>query len=108
MSVILNEVALKALLETEDGPVGRHVERMAAVVVEAERANVIAYFGKAPSLHGRVDQEVDYEMQGSSAVIGIRDRGNKTRRLAQKEADGTMRFGLRDALQKALAFLGGR
>ncbi len=89
MSVILNEVALKALLDTQDGPVGRHVEQVArAVVVEAQR-NVQSYFGTAPSLFGRVDQDVGYDMEGSSATIGIRDGGNKAQRLATKQADGT-------------------
>ena len=67
---------------------GRLVERVAeAVVVEAQR-NVRGYFGTAPSLHGRVDDEVGFEQEGSTAVVGIRDGGNKAQRLAQYQAEG--------------------
>jgi hypothetical protein len=101
--VILNEGALRILLEEEIGAVGRSIERRAQATVEQEKKNVIDYFGRAPSLHGRVDQEVGYQMSGSTAVVGIRDGGNKARRLAQKEADGTMRVGLKAALAVAMA-----
>ena len=53
------------------------------MVVEAQQ-NVKGYFGTAPSLVGRVDQDVDYEMEGSSATIGISDGGNKAQRLAAR------------------------
>jgi hypothetical protein len=104
--ITLNEVALAALLETEDGPVGRHVQRVAqAVVVEAQK-NVQGYFGTAPSLFGRVDQDVDFEMEGSSATIGIRDGGNKAQRLAAKQADGTFPW-LSRALNTVRSLFGG-
>jgi hypothetical protein len=97
VTVVLNEVALKALLDTQDGPVGRYVQSVAqAVVVEAQR-NVKGYFGSAPSLEGRVDQDVDYEMEGSSAVVGIRDGGSKARRLARYQSEGRFPW-----LQRAL------
>ena len=76
-----------------------------AVVVEAQQ-NVKGYFGTAPSLHGRVDQDVDYEMEGSSATIGIRDAGNKAQRLASKQADGTFPW-LQRALDSVRALFGG-
>ncbi len=103
MTVVLNNAALAALLETEEGPVGRFTQRVAeAVVVEAQR-NVRGYFGTAPSLFGRVDDDVDFEMEGSSAVIGIRDEGNKANRLAAKQADGSFPW-----LQRALDAVRGR
>ncbi len=107
MSVILHEAAIAALLDTQQGPVGRLVERVAGAVVEAERENVRGYFGTAPSLHGRVDQEIGFVMDGSTAVIGIRDGGNKAQRLARKEADGSMDKGFLDALDRVRAFFGG-
>ena len=106
MSVILNEGAIRLLLETEDGPVGRFVQRVAQAVVDEEKKNVRAYFGNAPSLHGRVDEEVDYEMTGSTAVIGIRDGGRKAQRLAKKEAEGTMASGFRAALDRVRSIFG--
>ena len=106
MTVVINEAAIAALLETQEGPVGRFVERVAQAVVEVERQNVRNYFGNAPSLHGSVDQEVDLQMEGSSAVVGIRDGGRKAQRLAQKEAEGTMRQGFRFAIDAVRARFG--
>lgn len=88
MTVVLNESALTALLDTEAGPVGRFVERVADAVVAEAQQNVRSYFGTAPSLSGRVDLEVDSEMEGSSAVVGIKDGGSKAQRLAQYQAEG--------------------
>ena len=105
MTVVLNNAALTLLLEAEDGPVGRYVEKVAqAVVVEAQR-NVKGYFGSAPSLEGRVDQDVDYEMEGSTAVVGIRDGGSKSRRLAQYQSEGRFNW-LTRALDAARSFIG--
>ena len=106
MSVILNEAALAALLETQDGPVGRFVDRVAEAVVVEAQTEVKNYFGTAPSLHGRVDQEVDHEMQGSTAVIGVRDGGNKAQRLAAKQADGSFPW-LTRALDRVRGIFGG-
>lgn len=107
MTVILNERAIATLLETEAGPVGRFVERVAEAVVAEAQTNVKNYFGTAPSLHGRVDQEVDSEMQGSSAVVGVRDGGNKAQRLAAKQADGSFPW-LQRALDTVRATFGAR
>ena len=86
MTVILNESALAALLETQEGPVGRFVERKAQQIVEGAQRNVRDYFQSAPSLN--VDQDVGLQMDGSNATIGIRDAGEKSRRIAQAQADG--------------------
>ncbi len=106
MSVILNEAALAALLETQEGPVGRFVERVSEAVVVEAQTEIKNYFGTAPSLHGRVDQEVDSEMQGSSAVVGIRDGGNKAQRVAAKQADGSFPW-LTRALDRVRSIFGG-
>jgi hypothetical protein len=49
---------------------------------------------------------VDYEMEGSSATIGIRDGGNKAQRLAAKQADGTFPW-LSRALNTVRSLFGG-
>ena len=96
MVVVLNEAALAALLETQEGPVGRFVERQAERVVAQAQQNVRAYFASAPSLN--VDQDVGLAMDGSTAVIGIRDAGEKSRRLARAQNEGRVNW-LSDALE---------
>ena len=96
MSVTLFEPALVVLLESQEGPVGQFVERKAARVLNQAQTNVRAYFHTAPTLD--VDQDVILEMEGSTAVVGIKDGGSKSRRLAQKHAEGTSPW-LRDAVQ---------
>lgn len=104
MTVVLNEGALKVLLSTTDGPVGRFVERKAIEVRTAARRNVDDYFGSSASLMGDVSRDVDYEMDGSSAAIGYKQAaggtGHKVRYLAQQERDGRLRNPI---LQAALA-----
>lgn len=95
MTVVLNNAALAVLLESQEGPVGRFIERQAARIVEQARQNVRGYFASAPSLN--VDQDVGSDMDGSTAVIGIRDAGSKSRRLARAQADGKVNW-LLDAL----------
>ena len=96
MSITLNEPALALLLESENGPVGRFVADLAAQITGQAQQNVRAYFGSAPSLN--VDQDVGFDMEGSTATIGIRDAGSKSRRLAQSQADGRVNW-LRSALE---------
>jgi hypothetical protein len=95
MTVVLNEAALAALLDTPEGRVGQLVASKAAIVVQKARVNVRDYFQSAPTL--TVDQDIDFEMLGSSAIVGIRDAGSKARRIARAQAEG--RF---DWLLKAL------
>jgi len=90
MTVILNEAAIALLLEPQEGPVGRFVEREAVRVVEQAQRNVRSYFASAPSLD--VDRDVDFQMEGSTATIGIRDAGSKSRRLAQGQAEGRINW----------------
>jgi hypothetical protein len=99
MSVILNEPALARLLDSEEGPIGIHVQQLAAQVVAQAQSNVRDYFQSAPSLN--VDQDVGSDMEGSTAVIGIRDAGSKSRRLAQAQTDGKVNW-LVSALRAAL------
>ena len=88
MSVTLYETALEALLDTQEGPVGRYVERLAQRIEAQAQQNVKTYFGSAPSLEGRVDQDIDYIMEGSTATVGIRDGGSKSRRIARYQSEG--------------------
>ena len=88
MSVTLYEGALRALLETQEGPVGRYVERIAeAMVVQAE-LQFDDYFWRA-NLPAR--QNIGFSMQGSTATVGYRsDAGSKAQRLAIAEAAGKL------------------
>jgi hypothetical protein len=90
VSVVLNEGALRALLETQEGPVGQFVEGVAQRVTAEAQRNVRSYFGSAPGLN--VDQDVDFDMDGSTATVGIRDAGSKSRRLAQAQAEGRVNW----------------
>ena len=98
VSVVLNELALANLLDTETGPVGQRVAVLAARVTTQAQQNVRGYFASAPSLN--VDQDVGFDMQGSTATIGIRDAGNKSRRLARAQAEGRVNW-LLSALEAA-------
>jgi hypothetical protein len=98
MPVVLLEPGLQALLDSQTGPVGLFVARIGAEVTEKARANVRDYFHTAPSL--TVDQDVGFDMEGSSARVGIRDGGSKSRRLAQAQQDGTVNW-LTRALEDA-------
>ena len=98
MSVILNEAAITALLNAPEGPVARFVEREANKVVEAAQRNVRDYFSSAAAL--TVDRDVGLDMEGSTATVGIRDAGSKSRRLAARQADGRVNW-LVKALEEA-------
>ena len=98
MTVILNEAAIAALLETEEGPVGRYVKDLAERIVVQAQQNVRTYFATAPSLN--VDQDVGFDMEGSTATIGIKDAGSKSRRLAKYQAEGSVNW-LRSAVDAA-------
>ena len=90
MTVTLNESAVRLLLETEDGPLGRFIQRKAEQITAQAQQNVRDYFVSAPSLD--VDQDVDFSMQGSTATIGIRDAGSKSRRLAKSQSEGKVNW----------------
>lgn len=87
MTVILNAAALEALLETQEGPVGRFVERIAdAVIVNAEVQFDEYFHGVLPP-----KQNILSRMDGSTATIGYsRTAGSKAERLAQAEAAGKL------------------
>jgi hypothetical protein len=102
MSVTLYEPALRALLDSEDGLVGQYTATKAVFVAAEARRNVRAYFHTAPSLY--VDEDVDFAMEGSSAVIGIRDAGEKSQRMAEYQAEGSVNW-LLDALSASKTVL---
>ena len=87
MSVTLYEPALRALLDSQEGPVGQYIQRLAVRVVADAENSFDAYFAAAnlPDM-----ENVGYDMEGSSATIGYKDAGNKSRRLARAEAEGRL------------------
>ncbi len=99
MSVTLFEPALRALLDTQEGPVGLFIQRKTARVLDQAKTNARAYYGSAPSID--IERDVISEMEGSTGVIAIVDGGSKSRRLAQAEKDGKISVGLRQALEAA-------
>ena len=88
MSVTLYEANLRALLDSQEGPVGRYVEALARRVVADAENKFDDYFANAnlPDI-----ENVGFQMEGSSATIGYKDVGNKARRLAKAEAEGKLR-----------------
>ena len=90
MTVVLNEAVLARLLETQDGPVGRHVEGKAQEVVQAAQQNLRTYFAGAPTVG--VDRDVGYLMDGSSALVGIVESGGKAARMAQAQQEGKVNW----------------
>lgn len=91
MEVGINPAGLRALLESETGPVGIEIQYRAAATVHFARRNVAIIMDRSPI---PVEQDVDYEIQHDlSAIIGIRDRGSITRYLdekAKREPDSWM------------------
>ena len=83
-TVVVNEAAVRLLLESEAGPVARFVASVAQQVTVQAQGNVRAYFWTAPTL--TVDEDVGFEMRGADAIVGIRDNGEKSRRLARDQA----------------------
>lgn len=65
----INPAAMAFLLEAEDGPVGRFVTRKAVEVREHARVNVRRIMHRLPS----VADQVNYEQQGTEAIVGIND-----------------------------------
>jgi hypothetical protein len=85
-NVVIHQDAIDKLLA---GPeITRFVEGKAREITESVQKEVVGYFtGEdhyAPDLAYDVADDVDFTMDGSSAVIGIRDKGSKSRRLVDK------------------------
>lgn len=99
MNVILYEPALELLLDSQEGVVGQYIERKAARVLDQAKANARAYFSGAPAID--IERDVVSQMEGSTAVVAIVDGGSKSRRLAKAEREGTVRVGMRQALEAA-------
>ena len=70
MSVIINDRALAALFETQEGPVGRFVEREAQKVVEAMKDDVRSYYVGANT---GAEDDVALRMDGSTAIVGLQN-----------------------------------
>jgi len=82
VSVILNEGALTTLLNTQEGPVGRFVERISEAVVAHAQTQFDEYFhGVLPAR-----QDIIFSMDGSTATVGYSaSAGHKAERLAAAE-----------------------
>jgi hypothetical protein len=84
MSVTLYEGALRALLETQEGPVGQFVQREAEKVKEAMRDDIRSYFKGAETT---VEDDVALRMDGSTATVGLQDDPQgRSRKLESKAA----------------------
>lgn len=99
MSVILNEKVIERLLDSEFGPVGRDVRLRAEAVTLQARQNVSDIMSNSV-----IDPSgaVDFQMIGSTAVVGIRDEGKVTRYLDEKAAAEREVGGLGDWMRNAL------
>ena len=91
MTVILNDSAITKLFEAPGGPVARFVEREAEKVAQDVQASVAGYFHTAATLN--VHKDVGVDMQGSTAIIGIREDAPD---LAESKARRLVRQGLMD------------
>lgn len=69
--VTLNEVALKALLETDDGPVGLDVQRRANAMQEVLKARARQIFEGRSGIQG--DERVAMRRSGQEITIGFLD-----------------------------------
>jgi len=80
----LNEIALRQLLESPLGPVGRDLEERAERITRRARGRVAIITARSPV---NVENDVDFVISPDplQAVIGIRDTGSITRYLAAKE-----------------------
>jgi hypothetical protein len=81
MTIRLNEVALTALLDAQDGPVGLLVQRRAAATAEVAKANARIIMTRYPPAAEAVGYSIGENLQ---AVIGIRDEGSMSQYLADK------------------------
>jgi len=84
MSVTLNEVALAALLQAEEGPVMRDIKR------RAERAAEALQVRMAQIIENQVVvPQAGVEMTPDGAIVGIRDHGSVAQymdfKLGEKE-----------------------
>lgn len=84
MTVVLNEVALSVLLDSQAGPVGQRLDSLANEVVTRARTRVQNIMARSAVV---VVDDVDYEITENplQAIIGIRETGSITRYLARKE-----------------------
>ena len=102
MSVTLYEPALEALLDSQEGPVGQYVQRIAEAVVVNAQVQFDEYFHNVLP----AGQDIAYNMDGSTAEVGYVDAASKSKakRLAAAEASGRLTNPpIRQALERVRA-----
>ncbi len=85
MSIRLNEIAIRQLLEFENGPVGRDLARRAENITEQARENA-ANIVKTLDMTQVIDYRISTDDQGLFAAIGVFGLGSISRYLAAKAA----------------------
>jgi hypothetical protein len=92
----INEQALRALLDSREGPAGRLVEQKAQEVTAVARRNAAVIMHRNPG----VVSATDYAMtSGTEARVGIRNEGRISEYLAAK----AVREGQQGWLRRAVA-----
>ena len=90
MAVILNPEAIGKMFVTPGEPIPEFVRLQGERVAAIARMNINAYYHTASAL--AVDQDVGVEMEGGNAIVGIRDKGSKSKNLAHKQATGEINW----------------
>ena len=90
MTVVLLEPGLNALLELPTGPVALLVNQISDEIAAEAKLNVQDYFKGAPTMN--VHDDVATEAFGETVAVGIRNVGNKSRRMADYQAQGKVNW----------------
>lgn len=77
----IREAALNFLLFETEGPVGQEVKRRAERVADLARANVEIIMHRNPAVADDIPEPL---MDGNTAIVGLEDRGEISRYLAEK------------------------
>lgn len=90
MSVFLYEGAMRDLLDSELGVVGRFVRIKTIDIKDKVAGRAGDYYDSAPGLGERIAADVDMEMVGSTGVVTINPSGtgHKWARLIEMANDG--------------------
>lgn len=82
----INKEVFAIYTEAEDGPVGRTVGAYASIIRDLARLNAGDIMHRMPEADRSVMLEsIDFEQNGTDAVVGISDNGEIERYLATKE-----------------------
>lgn len=84
-SLVLNEAALKFLLEDPDGPVGQDLRRRSENITIIYHENVARYLPTFVEQGGRIDYEIVSDDDGLRSFIGI-NPGHGSDRFAENVA----------------------